>query len=107
MPRRLRSVPPPPPSSPGLAHARPRLSSLDSRNRDARFRVSDALDAYLRSRRISNVEFAEATGLTEHAVRDMREGLRPIQLHRLALLPEPHRSVLPVLLLEAGRERAA
>lgn len=103
----LRSVPPPPPSSPGLVSARPRLPTLCPRDRETRFRCAEALDAYLRSRRVSNVEAAEAMRLTEHAVRDMRAGLRPIQLHKLALLPEPHRSVLPVLLLEAGRERAA
>lgn len=108
----LSSVPPPP--RPGLARAMPVEIALATRGRPlprkpsisaemfaARMRVAEIVHAYIDAKRISNQELAECWRCTEHAVRDMRAGERPISIAHILALPKTHARALLYRVLDA------
>jgi hypothetical protein len=100
-------VPPPRESGPGLVRASDpgtRLSTLHPLDREARLRCAQAFDAYLRREHIANTDAARAMHIkSEHAIRDMRAGLRPIPFHKLSGFAPHHEHALRALLGEAAR----
>jgi hypothetical protein len=69
--------------------------------------AATVLDAWMRRRGIHNAELAEAWGVSESIVRDLRTRERPLRIAHVLLLPTSARRALFALLEDAELSPAA